>query len=110
MTETRSILVEHSDGSATIIKKIPDNAKITYGPVSPGKMTYGSGHALRIYTSANNQLAVFKDVESFRDLSLEVLVREVTVNTNTEDTFGANGRSHKHDSRTVGEFVRKEDF
>ena len=56
-----------------IIGNIPDEAKITYGglrPDQPGQ----KGNTLRIYrkASGDNQLAVFRDVVSFVDCSLEV--------------------------------------
>lgn len=50
---------------------IPENWKVTYGPISPGKGSYG-GYALRIYESDTKQRAIFTDVTSFRDLSIPV--------------------------------------
>ena len=47
--------------------------------MTPSSKTYElRSLTLRIYTTASNQLAVFTNVESFRDLSLAVKVRKVT--------------------------------
>lgn len=72
--ETRTIEVTLQGGRKTRVGNIPATAKITYGPVSPGtQRPYGdSGNCLRIYTSQQNQLAVFIGVQEFRDLSLTV--------------------------------------
>lgn len=69
---TRTILVFLKDGKRRLVSNIPANAKITYGPISPGRGDFNSGNALRIYTSQQNQLAVFTDVKEFQDLSLTV--------------------------------------
>lgn len=51
---------------------IAESWKVTYGPVSPGAKSYGSGNALRVYESDTKQRAIFLDVVSFRDLSIPV--------------------------------------
>ena len=107
--KTRSILIEHSHGGATRVEEIPANAKITFGPVQPGGRAYPGDNVLRIYTSQSNQLAVFRDVTSFRDLSLSVQVREVTVESESEDVHGPNGRRHSASSQTHGRFVQPKD-
>jgi hypothetical protein len=71
----RSILIQRSSGQQQIVRGIPATAKLTYGPVNPGKQGYGA-NCLRIYTVGNNQLAVFTDVAWFRDLSLTVQTRK----------------------------------
>jgi hypothetical protein len=69
----RSIMILLTDGRKRLVSGIPPGAKITYGPISPGSQRVSdNGNALRIYTSAQNQLAVFTDVREFRDLSLTV--------------------------------------
>jgi hypothetical protein len=78
-TETREILVILKGGKRRRVSNIPANAKITYGPVSPGgRWASDQQNALRIYTSQQNQLAVFVGVEEFRDLSLEVQEQKVS--------------------------------
>ena len=97
--KTREILIEGRDGKR-IVGGIPANAKITYGPVQPGKAGYGSDNALRIYTSANNQLAVFLNVISFRDLSLTVKVEKVTKNGESSSEHGPKGSKSESRSET----------
>lgn len=67
----RRILVNLDDGRKMLIEDIPANAKVTFGKLQPGPNFHGQ-NALRIYTVESNQLAVFCDVSSFRDLSLTV--------------------------------------
>lgn len=72
---SRSILIQRSTGAQQIVRGIPATAKLTFGPVNPGKQGYGP-NCLRIYTAGTNQLAVFTDVAWFRDLSLSVQTRK----------------------------------
>lgn len=110
MSDTRTILVEHVDGTATKVSDIPGNAKITFGPVSPAKGGFGH-NVLRIYTSESNQLAVFQDVESFRDLSLTIAVREVTTEHSDQLTVNPRGvKSRSHRSSSHGVFTPVEDI
>jgi hypothetical protein len=105
--KTRSIFIEQSDGGATIVDDIPVSAKITFGPVQPGSRDFGNReHVLRIYTSQNNQLAVFRNVTSFRDLSLSVRVREVTAKAETEEVSGPEGSRRSSTAETSGRFVK----
>lgn len=60
-----------NDGTRRQVSEIPADAKVTFGPVSPGK-GFHTENALRIYTSQQNQLAVFVGVKEFRDLSLTI--------------------------------------
>lgn len=72
-TTTREILVYLKGGKRRRVADIPADAKITFGPVSPGRAAdFNAQNALRIYTSKENQLAVFVGVEEFRDLTLTV--------------------------------------
>lgn len=70
----RQILVER--GSKLFRITVPDNAKLTFGPWSPGKKeeSYGDREkvgTLRIYQeSKENIIACFGQVTSFRDLSM----------------------------------------
>lgn len=107
---TRSIIVEHSDGTATKVEDIPSNAKITFGALQPGKPSYHESHVLRIYTSQSNQLAVFRDVASFRDMSLTISVREVTTETDETTIRDPRGiQQHAHHSENSARFVKMSD-
>lgn len=74
----RTILVKFADGSQRKISGIPHNVKITYAKVNPASEQHSSAvpYALRIYRTANDQIAVFLNVVEFRDLSLSVEVRD----------------------------------
>ena len=87
---SRSILVKTRDGDK-IVEGVPANAKITFGPVQPGKERYNNDNCLRIYTTANNQLAVFLGVSEFRDLSLVVKGRKVKERQTRKAEAGPNG-------------------
>lgn len=71
---TRTIMILLKDGRKRIVSNIPSGAKITFGLVTPGtnRDFANKEYGLRIYTSAQNQLAVFTDVKEFQDLSLNV--------------------------------------
>ena len=84
---------------------IPSNAKITYGPVQPGKQSYGSENALRIYTSTNNQLGVFLGVESFRDLSLTVRERKVSATSESSVEIGPDGEKRESKGEKTYDWV-----
>lgn len=72
--KTRTIIILLKDGRRRIVSNIPAGAKITFGLVTPGaSRDYANKeYGLRIYTSAQNQLAVFTDVKEFQDTSLTV--------------------------------------
>lgn len=92
----REILVILNGGKRRKVSGIPANAKITYGPVSPGSREYGgAGNALRIYTTTNNQLAVFVGVQEFRDLSLTVSEQKISRKEDSESESGPKGRKSK---------------
>lgn len=91
-TAVRSVLVKTRDGDK-IVEGVPHNAKITFGPVQPGKDAYGRENCLRIYTTANNQLAVFVGVTEFRDLSLVVKGKKVKERQHRKAESGPNGES-----------------
>lgn len=109
--KTRSILIEHYDGSKSLVEDIPANAKITLGPVSMGKADYNNRDiALRIYTTAGNQLAVFRNVNSFRDLSLSLKVQQVTTDTEEHAESGPKGRRRVAKAATTFEWQPVEAF
>lgn len=99
-TETdsgRSILIEKTNGTRIIVGNVPTDAKITFGPVQPGSKDFSrSENALRIYKAANNQMGVWLQVASFRDLSLTVKTETVV----TEETAKAETSSHGRKSTT----------
>lgn len=86
----RAILVYHNDGKKVLVEGIPGNAKVTFGQVQPGVHGYGQ-NALRIYTAESNQLAVFCDVQSFRDLMLTVKEQVVHRRLKDNAVSGPNG-------------------
>lgn len=69
-TTVKTYLIDTNQGSLQI--DIPENWKVTYGPVSPGAKGYGNDLALRIYESDTKQRAIFTGVRSFRDMSIPV--------------------------------------
>jgi hypothetical protein len=97
-TEAREILVILKGGKRRRVSNIPANAKITYGPVSPGsRYPDEQQNALRIYTSQQNQLAVFVGVEKFRDLSIVVQEQKALPRVRNSPTGGSNGRTAAHE-------------
>lgn len=67
---TRTIEIETESKKFTV-SNIPDNAKITYGGLRPDQPG-GKTNTLRIYTAGQNQLAVFREVVCFHDVSLKI--------------------------------------
>lgn len=105
-SKTRSILIAMSDGSEMLVEDIPANAKITFGALQTGKDHYGGGGtAVRIYTTVGNQLAVFRNAVSFRDLTLSVKVKEITYVEDAEVVTGPNGNKSKRNSQTTGQWM-----
>lgn len=66
--------------------EIPATFKVTYGTLHPGTRPGAEGLVLRIYESDTKQRAIFRDVRSFRDLSLSVLRKK-----KGEAQWGENG-------------------
>lgn len=95
----RTILVKTRDGDK-LVEGVPASAKITFGPVQPGKDAYGRENCLRIYTTANNQLAVFVGVTEFRDMSLQVKAKKVKEKQNRKAEFGPNGEAVETETET----------
>lgn len=108
----RTILIEHREGNTTEVGNIPACSKITYGPIQPGsKGGYSSGeNVLRIYTTANNQLAVFRDVKSFRDLSLLVTRHAVQTDIDVTETHGPTGSTSSRAVRKSRIRLEDDDF
>lgn len=72
----RRLLLQMKDGTQKKIT-IPDDWKVTFGPLHPGKQEGNGGHtALRCWSGSKTkeiQHAVFTDVASFRDMSIEIM-------------------------------------
>lgn len=104
--KSREILVILNGGRRRKVLGIPANAKITYGPVSPGSREYGGrdSNALRIYTTTNNQLAIFVGVQEFRDLSLTVQEEKVVSSGKHESERGPKGSKENVEKVTVVEW------
>lgn len=100
----RSILIQRTSGQQQIVRGIPATAKLTYGPVNPGKQGYGA-NCLRIYTVGNNQLAVFTDVAWFRDLSLTVQTRKKSEKQLREAENGPKGKFVQTETEETYEWV-----
>lgn len=90
-TKTREVLVVFTDGTKRKVGNIPQTAKITFGPLTPGAKSYDNPTSLRIYTTTNNQLAVFVGVREFRDLSLDVQEEHVEVEYEGSESHGPQG-------------------
>jgi hypothetical protein len=83
-TAERTLLVKDREGEFKVA--LPEGAKLTFGPNVPyaGRNGYvaetKSGYALRVYVGTKeNLIAVFANVEWFRDVTLDVarlVVRE----------------------------------
>lgn len=100
----RSILIALQGGKEMIVEDIPSNAKITFGALNPGSKDYGPSRdtAVRIYTTAGNQLAVFRNAESFRDLALTVKVR--AVKTASSESVESNSKGVRRQAASTTEF------
>ena len=73
---------------------IPETWKITFGAVVPGaKGGYAAGaFGLRIWEATDKQRAVFANVASFRDLSIDIMVAAVR-KYGTEEWFADDGKT-----------------
>lgn len=85
-TEMRTYEIEHNDGTRRHVK-VPSDWKVTFGPSVVGynkKSNIFSPHnasrtktvplAIRFYESKEHQRAIYTDVISFKDLSIEETV------------------------------------
>lgn len=69
-------LLEFTNGTQKKVT-IPSDWKVTFGPLVPGGNAQGGLNgrgalSLRIYENSDRQRAVFTDVSSFRDISIEL--------------------------------------
>jgi hypothetical protein len=99
VTDKRTYEIVTNDETYRI--EIPEDWKVTFGPVAVGGGKRGgfgdpSGSmALRLYESEVRQRAIFTGVRSFRDLSIPVkkLVRTVKEQSKSASTRGPKGTS-----------------
>lgn len=72
----RTYQIEFTDGSAPVRVVIPASFKVTFGAIVPGRPGAATSGPLgvRIWEGAEKQRAVYANVASFRDLSIEELV------------------------------------
>lgn len=99
-------IIEFVQNHETYRVEIEDKYRFTFGPFAPGaKSGYGGADlALRIYEGANkdNQVAVFRGVESVRDLSVKLFKRIRTEDGERRHKINADG-SESDELLTVGE-------
>lgn len=84
--EKTTFLLTMKDGT---LKKVtvPSDWKVTFGPLCPGSKGETNGYgstSLRFYTGKDKQKAVFTQVESFRDMDIEI---EERVTTTRKETY-----------------------
>lgn len=84
----RTIEIRFSSGPPKRVT-IPETWKVTFGSVVPGKAAVAYG--LRLWESDDKQRAVFTDVASFRDISVEIEV-QVVRKYGTKDWYINDGR------------------
>lgn len=99
-------IIEFKQNHETFRIEIEDKYRFTFGPFAPGvKGGYGGTDlALRIYEGANkdNQVAVFRGVESVRDLSVRLFKKIRTEDGERKHVINADG-SESDAVLTVGE-------
>ena len=77
----KTLLITKKNGSEVQID-IPEEWKVTFGPVAPNTARNDSGNhvlALRIYESNTKQRAIFTDVASFRDMSIPIREKRINI-------------------------------
>lgn len=88
--ETKTYILDLENGKRRKVT-VPANWKVTFGPAAVGidKAAAGMGRkvpmALRFYENKENQRAIFTDVVSFRDSSINI--EEEVVNTKIKEGF-----------------------
>jgi hypothetical protein len=75
-------LIKHKNGEETQVD-VPSSWKVTFGPAVKGSQGPRNGGlqmpmALRFYENDTKQRAIFTDVESFRDMSINIRVKKKT--------------------------------
>jgi len=82
---------------------VPENYKVTFGPVAVGNSARGGSLALRFYESDTKQRAIFTDVLSFKDCSIPV--ERLVVKKDGEDkySYDSKGKSTLEEKASVTE-------
>lgn len=106
---TRTLLIERANGNFTKVENIPPDAKVTFGGVNPTAQGYNKSYCLRVYTSKDNQLAVFTDVVAFRDSTLKIMERKIKRNSTSGSEFGPNGGLLRVEAVSSAEWEEVED-
>ena len=70
--ETKTYILELKGNRQRKIE-IPEDWKVTFGPICPGSRSGNEQMALRFYEGKDKQRAIFTDVQSFRDASIPIL-------------------------------------
>lgn len=104
--EMRTLLVEEANGKKFKIT-IPSDYKVTFGTAGGNRAAGGSwgGNQLRIYEAESKQRACFVGVQSFRDLSLD-LVRLV-VSEDGSASWSNDGEGNIEEKKKVTRKVRE---
>lgn len=108
-TRTYEIVTE----TATYRVEVPTTWKVTIGPILPpsNKRGFSSNHngtALRFYESEKVQRAMFRDVISYRDLSLPIMKKYVQIKGHKE-FYVDNKANISHEEQIVKEKWEKLD-
>ena len=91
MAESETRTFEIVTSSRTLRIKVPENWKITYGLVHPGSKSHQKEYVLRMYESDTKQRAIFRNVVSFRDTSLEMQELVITSDETGETVKSSDG-------------------
>jgi hypothetical protein len=102
-------LVSRKTGDMKIT--VPSSWKVTFGPLNPGNKSGGTcgDPCLRFYESETKQRAVITQVESFRDLSIAVEEKRVSVKQQTLHKNTPNGDKAVIVEGRVEEWVNPDD-
>ena len=71
---------------------VPEEWKVTYGPIQPGSREYGGGNYVRFYESDKQQRAVFANVLEFVEDSIKI-ERKVKTHKESSSSRKSKGRS-----------------
>jgi hypothetical protein len=94
-SDMRTLLVTNIDGTQFTIE-VDAAWKITFSAFNPGSKYGGDGTAtLRIYEAENKQRAVFRNVQSFHDVDLNVQLVAVEVEEYRHDDGAGNQLSER---------------
>lgn len=99
------VLVMELSGKRQRKITVAAHCKVTFGPVNPGSHSNRDGeYCLRVYDTAERQLAAFTDVIAFRDESIDVLERVTSTKAQRVYRDTPNGRKEAVAEVTVTEW------